>query len=60
QTKSVLDEIPGVGPARRKALMRTFASINDIKGASVEDLLRIPEINPQAAESIYTFFHNKE
>lgn len=57
QTKSVLDEIPGIGPARRKALMRTFASIEDVRNASEEELEAIPEMNPQAARSVYEFFH---
>lgn len=57
QTKSVLDEIPGIGPARRKALMRTFSSIEDVRNASEEELEAIPEMNPQAARSVYEFFH---
>ena len=58
QVKSVLDDIPGVGPARRKALMRHFKSIEEIKSASVEELAQLPEINRRAAEEIYGFFHN--
>ena len=54
--KSVLDDIPGVGPARRKALMRRFKSIEDIKKASVEELAEIPELNRRAAEEIHSFF----
>ena len=60
QVKSVLDDIPGVGPARRKALMRHFASIGDIKEASVEELMQIPEIPQTAAEEIYRFFRKGE
>lgn len=56
QVKSVLDDIPGVGPARRKALMRHFKSIEDIKNASVEELAEIPELNRKAAEEIHSFF----
>lgn len=56
QVKSVLDEIPGVGPARRKALMRHFKSIEEIKAAEVEELAALPEINRRAAEDIYRFF----
>ncbi len=56
QVKSVLDDIPGVGPARRKALMRRFKSLEEIKQATVEELLEIPEINRQAAEEIVGFF----
>ena len=43
QVKSVLDDIPGVGPARRKALMRHFKSLEEIRQASVEELMEIPE-----------------
>ena len=60
QVKSVLDDIPGVGPARRKALMRHFKSIEEIKNASVEELAAVPELNKRAAEGIYQFFHNKQ
>lgn len=56
QVRSVLDDIPGVGPARRKALMRHFKSIEEIKAASVEELTSIPELNARAAEEIYQFF----
>lgn len=56
QVKSVLDDIPGVGPARRKALMRHFKSIEDIKNATVEELAEIPELNKKAAEAIHGFF----
>lgn len=59
QIKSVLDDIPGVGPARRKALMRHFKSIEDIKSASVEELEKLPELNRRAAEGIYQFFRDK-
>lgn len=59
QVKSVLDEIPGVGPARRKALMRAFPSMEAIKNASVEELSRLPEIPESVAEGIYRFFRLK-
>ena len=58
--KSVLDDIPGVGPARRKALMRHFKSIDEIKAATVEEMAAIPELNVKAAEEIYNFFRRKE
>ena len=45
QVKSVLDDIPGVGPARRKALMRHFKSLEEIKNATVEELMELPEMN---------------
>ena len=60
QVKSVLDDIPGVGPARRKALMRHFKSIEEIKAATVEELSALPELNRRAAEDIYEFFRRKE
>lgn len=60
QVKSVLDDIPGVGPSRRKALMRHFKSIDEIKQASVETLTEAPEIPRHIAEGIYRFFHEKE
>lgn len=56
QVKSVLDDIPGVGPARRKALMRHFKSLEEIKNATVEQLLEIPEMNERTAQEIVTFF----
>ncbi len=56
QVKSVLDDIPGVGPARRKALMRHFKSIEEIRSASVEELSSLLELNRRSAEEIYNFF----
>ncbi len=57
QVSSSLDEIPGVGPARRKALMRTFRSVSELAQADVETLAQIPEIPRHQAEEIYRFFH---
>ncbi len=56
QVKSVLDDIPGIGPARRKALMRHFQSLEEIRNAEVEQLMEIPEITQKVAEDIYMFF----
>ena len=56
QVKSVLEEIPGEGPARRKALMRQFKSIEEIRAADMEALSRLEEIPPNVAEDIYNFF----
>ena len=56
QVRSVLDDIPGVGPARRKALMRHFKSLEEIRQATVEELMEIPEMNERTAEEIVTFF----
>ncbi|NBI92708.1 excinuclease ABC subunit UvrC [Lachnospiraceae bacterium] len=60
QVKSVLDDIPGIGPSRRKALMRHFKSIEEIKEADVDKLAKVPEIPRHIAEGIYGFFHRKE
>ena len=57
QVKSSLDDIPGIGPARRKALMKSFETIEDIKNASVEELSRVPDIPENVARQIYEFFH---
>ena len=59
QVKSVLDDIPGVGPARRKALMKAFPSLEAIRNATVEELMQIPEIPEPVAEGIYDFFRLK-
>ena len=56
QVRSVLDDIPGVGPARRKALMRHFKSLEEIRQASVEELMEIPEMNERTAQEIVAFF----
>ena len=58
QVRSVLDGIPGVGAVRRKALMRHFRSIQEIRQASAEELARVPEIPAHIAEEIYSFFHD--
>ncbi len=60
QVSSSLDEIPGVGPARRKALMRTFRSVSELAQADVETLAQIPEIPRHQAEEIYRFFHKSQ
>ena len=60
QVKSVLDEIPGVGPARRKALMRHFGSINEIKEASVEKLCEVREIPEHIAKQIHDYFRTEQ
>ncbi len=60
QTSSALEEIPGIGPARKKALMREFGSIEEIAAADVERLAGVPEITTAAAEEIYQYFHRKK
>lgn len=57
QVHSILDDIEGIGPARRKALMRHYMSLDDIRKAKIEELAQIPSMNEKAAESVYKFFH---
>lgn len=60
QVRSILDEIPGIGDTRRKALMRSFQSLDAVREASVEELCQVPGMNRAAAESVYQFFRRKE
>ena len=57
QVHSVLDDIPGVGPARRKALMKHFMNLDAIKNATVEELKELPSMNEKSAIEVYKFFH---
>lgn len=57
QVHSVLDDIPGIGETRRKALMRRFRSVENIRDASVEELSQTESMNLQSAEAVYQFFH---
>lgn len=57
QVHSVLDDIPGIGEIRRKALMRRFRSVENIRDASVEELSQTESMNVQSAEAVYQFFH---
>ena len=57
QVHSVLDDISGIGETRRKALMRRFRSIENIRDASVEELSQTESMNVQCAEAVYRFFH---
>ena len=60
QVHSVLDEINGVGPSRRKALMKYFKSIEELQQAQVSTLQEVPGITVNVAEEIYRFFHKQE
>ena len=59
QVKSVLDDIEGIGPTRRKALMRRYQSLENIQNASAEDLAMTESMNQQSAEAVYAFFHKE-
>lgn len=57
QIHSVLDDIPDIGDARRKALLRTFGTTEKIREATLDELAHAPSMNTKAAESVYAFFH---
>ena len=58
QVHSILDDIPGVGPTRRRALLKYFRNIDLLKQADVEELLKAGSIDRRTAENIFAFFHN--
>ncbi len=60
QVRSLLDDIPGIGAARRRALMRHFKSLEAIKAAEVEELAQAPGMNRLAAKNVYDFFRTEE
>ena len=57
QVHSVLDDIPGIGERRRKALMRRFRSVEAIRDASPEELAETESMNTGSAKQVYAFFH---
>jgi excinuclease ABC subunit C len=59
QVRSILDDIEGIGPVRRKALMKHFKSIEDIKNATLEELMAVEGMNLSSAQSVVTFFSKK-
>lgn len=60
QVRSILDEIPGIGDTRRKALMKHLKSLDAVKSASVEELMEVPGMNRTAAENVYRFFRKNK
>ena len=58
QVHSILDDIPGIGPSRRKALMRHYQSLDEVKNASEEELSQVPSMNARSARQVYEFFHS--
>lgn len=60
QVHSVLDDIEGIGPARRKALMRRFKTPEAVRDASFEELAETEGMNRRAAENVYAFFHGEQ
>ena len=57
QVHSILDDIPQIGEARRKVLMKNYKSIDAIKEASISELEQLPGMNEKAATEVYNFFH---
>lgn len=57
QVHSILDEINGIGPTRRKSLMKHYANIEEIRNASIEELKKLPSMNEKSAKEVYRFFH---
>lgn len=60
QVHSLLDDIPGIGPARRKALMKYFKGMEGLREASVEELSQVESMNEKAARQVYEFFHRQK
>lgn len=60
QVHSILDDIPGIGPARRRALMKTFKDIDKIRNATVEELKEAETMNEAAAQKVYEFFRKSQ
>lgn len=57
QVHSILDDIDGIGTARRRALMKYFKGLEEIRNADIETLKEVPSMNEQAARQVYQFFH---
>jgi excinuclease ABC subunit C len=55
----VLEDIPGIGKARRLALLKAFGGIDGIKRAGIEQLSQVPGMNKKAAEAVYDHFHKR-
>lgn len=56
-TASPLDEVPGIGPARKKALLMHFGTARAVRGASLEDLQKAPGVSAAVAQQVYDFYH---
>ena len=57
--KNPLDEIPGIGPTRKRALLHHFGTVKAIQRAALEDLIRAPGVNAATARAVYDFFHDR-
>jgi excinuclease ABC subunit C len=54
---SPLDEIPGIGPARKRALLLHFGTASKVRAAALDDLKRVPGVSESVAQTIYDFYH---
>jgi excinuclease ABC subunit C len=59
QVHSILDDISGIGPTRRRSLMKYFQSLEAIQAADVDEIMKVPAMNRQAADQVYEFFHKE-
>ena len=60
QVKSILNEIPGIGDARRIQLMRHFKSLERIREAEVDEIAAVPSMNQRSAQAVYDYFRENE
>lgn len=60
QTRSLLDDIPGIGQTRRKALLRAFGSVEGIRDATEEQLTHAPSMDARSARNVWNFFHSRD
>ena len=58
--RTILDEVPGIGPARKKALLQHFGSLEALMKASVDELAKVPHMNRKAAKALWEFLHQKD
>jgi excinuclease ABC subunit C len=58
--RTILDEVPGIGPVRKKALLQHFGSLDALMKASVDELAKVPHMNRQAAKALWEFLHQKD
>jgi excinuclease ABC subunit C len=56
---SPLDEVPGIGPARKKALLMHFGTARSVRGASLDDLKKTPGVSAAVAQQVYDFYHSR-
>jgi excinuclease ABC subunit C len=56
---SPLDEVPGIGPARKRALLLHFGTASGVRAASLEDLQRAPGVSAGVAQAVYDFYHQQ-